>query len=257
MGRSSVEEGGEALGVPLVRQALLGVAGVRWIASSLGDESGERRAALLRHPFVDIDTGRDLVDVVDVPAHVLQHGADVRGADERGGGPLQAVSPPGGEGRVAAHRVLELGAVGLDGEARAARGTDRPAEQDVVAEDEVGRKVTDERTGIGLDPAVELVGAAVLHELDLVPLVAVEHEHGQQPADVRPDDRGSAEVVQLRPRLLAEDGDVVPGARPLTRELARVHVGARAAEQVAVPEQDAHGLHPARANGRHRKGAVA
>ena len=41
-------------------------------------------------------------------------------------------------------------------------------------------------------------------------------------------------------RLLAEHGDVVPVARPLARELARVDVRPRAAEQVPVPDEDAH-----------------
>ena len=47
-----------------------------------------------------------------------------------------------------------------------------------------------------LDPRVELGPRAVLDELHLVALVAVEHEHRQQPADVRPYGDGAAEVVE-------------------------------------------------------------
>ena len=88
---------------------------------------------------------------------------------------------------------------------------------------------------------VELGPGAVLDELDLVALVAVEHEDRQQPADVRPHRRGAAEVVEPRLGLLAEDGDLVPRPRPLPRQRPRVDVRARAAEEVAVPEQDLHG----------------
>ena len=55
------------------------------------------------------------------------------------------------------------------------------------------------------------------------------------------DDPRAAEVVALGMPLLADDGDVVAGVAPLARERARVDVGARTAEQVAVPEQDPHG----------------
>ena len=110
-----------------------------------------------------------------------------------------------------------------------------------MAEDDVGRQVLAQRRGVRLDPALELLPRAVLDELHLVALVAVEHEDGQEPAHVRPDDARAAEVVELRSRLLAEDGDVVAGVRPLPRQRPRVDVGAGAAEQVAVPEEDAHG----------------
>ena len=58
----------------------------------------------------------------------------------------------------------------------------------MVAEDEVGRQLLAHRRRVRLDPAVELRARAVLEQLDLVPLVAVEHEDGQQAADVGPDD---------------------------------------------------------------------
>ena len=84
------------------------------------------------------------------------------------------------------------------------RGADRAAEQDVVREDEVGGQQLAQRRRVPLDPVVELGARAVLDELHLVALVAVEHEDGQQPADVRPHERRAAEVVPLRMRLLAE-----------------------------------------------------
>ena len=78
----------------------------------------------------------------------------------------------------------------------------------------------------------------VLEQPRLEPLVAVEHEHGQQAAgQLGPDDARAAEVVLLRGALLADDRHVVPGEAPLPRERARVDVRAGAAEQVAVPER--------------------
>src|SRR5207247_1499358 len=72
-------------------------------------------------------------------------------------------------------------------------------------------------------------------------LVPVEDEHRQQSGDLRTHDAYAPEVVLRRTRLLAEDDDIVTGSAPLARERARVHVRARPAEQVAVPEQDPHG----------------
>ena len=129
---------------------------------------------------------------------------------------------------------------------RAARGADRAAEQDVVAEDEVGRKALAQRGRVPLHPAVELRARAVLEELHLVALVPVEHEDRQEAGDVRPHRLCAAEVVLLRLRLLAEDGHVVPRARPLPRERACVDVRARTAEQVPVPEKDPHAADRAR-----------
>ena len=51
--------------------------------------------------------------------------------------------------------------------------------------------------GVRLDPGVELRPRAVLQQLDLVALVAVDHEDGQQAADVGPDDPRRADVVPL------------------------------------------------------------
>ena len=85
----------------------------------------------------------------------------------------------------------------------------------MVGEDEVGRQQLAERRGVRLDPVVELGARALLDELHLVALVAVEHEDRQQATDVGPHEPRAPEVVTLRVRLLAEDGHVVAGARSI------------------------------------------
>jgi hypothetical protein len=130
--------------------------------------------------------------------------------------------------------------VRLDDERRARRSADGPAEEHVIAEDEIGRQQVAHRPGIRLDPDLELAARAVLEELDVVALVPVEHEDGKQASDVRSERLRAAEVVLLGVRLLAQDRDVVPRPAPLARELARVHVRARPAEQVSVPDEDPH-----------------
>ena len=235
------EEALEPIGVALVGQALLGVAGVRPVAAGLLEQRGEGNVAWLGHPLVDVDAGRYLEHVLGVAAHLAQDRADVVGADERRPRGGERFRAPGRELGVAAHRVLELGAVRLDGERRARRGADRAAEQDVIREDDIRRQERADRRGVGLDPGVELGAAAVLHATHVVALVAVEDEHRQQSADVGADGRRTAEVEALRVGLLGEDGDVVARVAPLPRQHAGVDVRAGAAEQVAVPEEDAHG----------------
>ena len=149
--------------------------------------------------------GRHLVDAVDVADDVLEHLADVRRADEDGLCALERfASPRGQQLRVAAHRVLELGAVGLDGVARAGRSR-RPAHRGGRGCRRRGRPAAARATAAALrsTQSSQLGPRAVLHELDLVALVAVEHEDGQQPADVGPDGTRAAEVVPLGMRLLA------------------------------------------------------
>ena len=182
------EERGEPLGVAVVGQALVLVPRVRRIAPCLLDEAGERLGARPRPPVVDVDPGRYLVDVLDVADDLVEHRADVFRADEDGSRLLERLPPPLGELGTPAQRVLELGAVRLDRERRSRRRSDRPAEEDVVGEDDVGRQVLAQRRGVRLDPALELLPRAVLDELHVVALVAVEHEDGQEPAHVRPHD---------------------------------------------------------------------
>ena len=111
----------------------------------------------------------------------------------------------------------------------------------MVREDEVRGQERAHRRRVRVDIAFALGRREVLQEPGLQPLVAVEHEHGQQPVgQIRHDDRRRTEVVALRVALLADDRDVVAGAAPLGRERARVDVRAGAAEEVAVPEDDAH-----------------
>ena len=66
----------------------------------------------------------------------------------------------------------------LDRVPGAGRGPDRPTQEDVVAEDEVGGQLLSHRCRVALDPVVELRPGAILHELDLIPLIAIEHEDG-------------------------------------------------------------------------------
>jgi hypothetical protein len=174
----------------------------------------------------------------------LQHGADVGGADEDGGGPLEALPPPLRKRGVAAHRVLELRAVRLDGVASAGRRAHRPAEEDVVGEDEIRREPLAHGRGVQPDEALALLPREVLEQPRLESLVAVEHENGEQPADVGPHDLGAREVELVGVRLLAEDGEVVPSTAPLPRESPRVDVRPRPAEQISVPEQDPHAGNP-------------
>ena len=239
------EEPGKPFGIPLVRQSLLRVARIRRVAARFLEEAGERRRAAPRPELLDVHAGRDLVHAVDVADHLLEHGADMRRADEHRIRALEALPAPHLELRVAAHRVLELGAVRLDRVARAARCADRPAEQHVVREHDVGRQQLPERSRVRLDVALPLLGGQVLQSGRLEPLVAVDDEHGQQPiGQLRPHDARAAEVESLRMRLLADDDHVVARARPFARERARVDVRARAREQVPVPEQDPHRARP-------------
>ncbi len=128
----------------------------------------------------------------------------------------------------------------LHGIRRTGRASDRPAEQYVVAEEEVRGNVLTNNGRVRLDPGVELIARAVLEQPHAIALVVVEHEDRQEAADVGPHDLRAADVEPLGVRFLADDGHVVPLARPLPRELARVDVRARAAQQVPVPDDDPH-----------------
>jgi hypothetical protein len=147
--------------------------------------------------------------------------------------------------------------VRFHGVARAGGSGYGRAHDDVVCEHEVCGQVLAEDAGIGLDVTPSFVGGQVLDEACLEPLVAVEDERRQHAADVGPDERRPGEVEALRVRLLAEDDDVVPLARPFARERARVDVRARPAEQVAVPEEDSHSVWCLKRAGRARVVGVA
>ena len=71
----------------------------------------------------------------------------------------------------------------LDRVAGAGRRSHRPAEEDVVREDEVRREVFAERRGVQVDVAVTLLPREVRQATCLETLVAVENEDRQEAAD--------------------------------------------------------------------------
>ena len=103
--------------------------------------------------------GEHLVHTVDVADDVLEHGANVLGADEHRLGAGERLCAPARELGPAAHRVLELRAVCLHRVARTARAADGAAEEHVVREDEVGRLERAERLCVGLDVRLALSAA--------------------------------------------------------------------------------------------------
>ena len=237
----ALEEVLEAACVALVREALVSVPGVRGVVPRLREQRGERLGAALRPELVDVDSRRDLVHALDVADDLLEHGADVRRADEDRVRAAERLLRLGGQLVVAANRVLELRAVRLDGEGPAGRGGDGCARQDVVRKDDVGREVFFERARVGVHVARALDRRQVLQQPRLEPVVAVEDEDGEQPVgQLGPHDLGAVEVEPLRVRVLAEDDDLVPGPLPLPRDGPRVDVRPCPLEQVPVPEQDAH-----------------
>ena len=121
---------------------------------------------------------------------------------------FEHLAAPHRELLVPAHLVLELRAVRLDYVRRAVTAPTVLDEQHMVDE-ESSLPVLVDRRRIRLHPRVELSARAVLHALHLVPLVAVEHEDRQQPADVRPDRLRATEVEPL--------GLPAPARRPSRR----------------------------------------
>ena len=111
----------------------------------------------------------------------------------------------------------------------------------MVREDHIGRHLRAQRGRIERDVAFTFGPREVLQQLRLDALVAVEHEDGEQPADIRHEDLRPPDVVALGMRLLADHDDVMAGTAPFTRDRTRVDVRSRSAEQIAVPEQDPHG----------------
>jgi len=154
-------------------------------------------------------------------------------------GALERLAAPGLERRPPSHRVLELGAVRLDAERHARREPDGRSHQHVIREHDVRRQQVAKHRRVRLDVGGALGLREVLEVLRLETLVPIEHEHGQETArQVGHDDLGGAEVEVLGRALLADDDDFVAGSRPFTRQRTGVDVRARAAEQVAVPEED-------------------
>src|SRR2546423_5089464 len=77
-----LEEGGEPLGVSLVGETLVRVVRVRRVDCGFREQRTERVVARLETELVDVDAGWDLVHALDVADDVVEHCADVRGADE-------------------------------------------------------------------------------------------------------------------------------------------------------------------------------
>ena len=220
----------------------MALAAVPRVDARFGEERLECHVARLGPERVGVHSGRHLVNPVDVPDDLLQHPADVVRADVHRVGAAQRLRAPRRQLGVAAHRVLELRPVRLHPPARAGRGADRAAEQHVVREHEVGRQQLVHGARVRSDVGLALRVREVLQQTGLEPLVLVEHEHRQQPVgQLGHDDLCAAEVVAVGVPLLADDDDVVARAAPLARKRARVHVRAGPPEQIAVPEDDAHG----------------
>src|SRR5205085_11910598 len=107
----------------------------------------------------------------------------------------QRLRSPAREVGAAAHGVLELRAVRLDPKADPARCATRRPEQNMIREHEVGGSKLTQRRGIRLDVRLPLLPGEVAEEPRLEPLVAVEHEDGEQPpGQLRYDDPRTAEV---------------------------------------------------------------
>ena len=235
------EERLEPVRVPLVGQPLVRVAGVRRIGPALGDQVAQRlvaraagRTRRRRRPAGRRARGRRGRRPRRAPCGC----APSRRRPPRR--PRATLSPTRDSSSFPRIEYSSSRAVRLDRVPGPRRRRHGPAEHDVVREHEVGRQMRPERFGVRRHVALAFVRGQVLHETHIHALVLVEHEGGQQPADVRADDGRPAEVVFLRVRLLREHGHVVAGAAPLARERARVHVRPGPAEQVPVPEQDAH-----------------
>src|SRR5204862_740270 len=121
----ALEPGGEPLGVSFVGKPLLRVARVRRVAAGFFEQRWKGLVGWLRPELLDVDTRRHLVHPLDMADDLLEHSADVRGADERRARLLERLPSPGRQLLAAAHRVLELGAVRLDRERSAGGGRDR------------------------------------------------------------------------------------------------------------------------------------
>ena len=135
------------------------------IAFCFRDQRGQSSTALLGRELVDVDARRHLVDAVDVPDDVLEHGPNVLGADVDRRGVLERLGAPALELGAAAHRVLELRPVGLHGVAQVACAPDRAAEEHVVREDEVGGTERAKHLRVRIHIGVALRPREVLQQL--------------------------------------------------------------------------------------------
>ena len=184
------EEGREPLGVALVGQPLVGVARVRRIAARLREQIGERLVARPRATNSSTSTpGGTSCTRSTWPTTSSSTLADVGGADEDGARRRPATPAP--TPRAPAVPRIEYSSsepCALTAKRAPVARADRPAEQDVVAKTKSAGRCSRTAAAFASTQRVELRARAVLEQLDLVALVAVEHEDGQQAADVRADD---------------------------------------------------------------------
>ena len=165
-------------------------------------------------------------------------------------------------------RVGEIRAVDLDREAQPGPGEDHGTHDQVVGERRLGfsrcRDDVVHRRHVRVQVPVELGVGQVGERLHLEALVAVEHVHGQQAADLRPVGRDAARVTGLAdlPDAKLAALPVAHGVDPvllgnravLTKQMnlmtlprerlgeARVvDVAAGAVKQITVKDQDSHG----------------
>ena len=167
------------------------------VATRLLDERGERRLAGHGDELVDVDAGRHLVDALDVSDHVLEHPADVLGADVHG---LRAGERLGTERSSSGRPRIEYSSsepwAFTAKRAPLARATGR-AHQHVVREDDVRGQQLAQRGTVRGDVRVTLLGREVPQQARVETLVRVEHEDGQQAVrQVGHDDARAGEVVR-------------------------------------------------------------
>jgi hypothetical protein len=105
---------------------------------------------------------------------------------------------------------------------------------------------------VRLDVPLELRLAQLGEGLHLEALVVVANEHGQQAADVGVVDRHRSRSVGREVAcvaILAQQVNLVSQPRQRAGQARVVDVGARAAQQVAVEDQDLHRGHPKEVGG--------
>ena len=142
--------------------ALPGFGGSR---ARLLEQAGERLVARLRPELVDVDARRHLVHALDVPDDLVEHRRMC--AEPTKTAPRRR-APPSPTPRAPGRPRIEYSSsepCALTAKRRTARRAHGAAEEDVVREDEVGRRELAQRRGVRLDvraraPARESPGAA-------------------------------------------------------------------------------------------------
>ena len=182
-------------------------------------------------------------DAVRVAAHLLEDGADVRGADERGAGGARASAP---QAESAALPRIEYSssepcALTANG-APAAAPTGPPRRTWFVKTTSAGNR-SRSAEAFASTQASSSARCSPAAGAPRTPRSGRARRRAAAP-DVGPQRQGGAQVVARRGGLLGQHRHVVAGEAPLAGEHPGVDVRARAAEQVAVPEEDAHRARP-------------